>query len=83
MAEAGAPAFILLAAFLLYLGWPPADVEIDTKRRHFVHDFMPAATIAVIVLSLAQFPLQLAATSTTFSFLAGLCVAWRSDESGD
>ena len=37
---------------------------------------MPLAA-GFFVLTLAQFPLQLAATVTTYLFLAALCFSWR------
>lgn len=78
-AEAGLPAWILyiaalglLASASLRRGDVPAGERAQIARLLA----LPLAA-AFFVLTLAQFPLQLAATVTTYLFLASLCLAWR------
>ena len=78
-AEAGVPAWLLYIAAL--------GVLASTSLRRGAVSAGPRGEIARLlamplaagffVLTLAQFPLQLAATVTTYLFLAALCFSWR------
>lgn len=79
-AEAGVPAWLLFIgalSFLARVSWRSRALN-DTRGRFA---FATAAPIAVTisVLTLAQFPMQLAATQVTLLWIAAACGAWSGD----
>lgn len=82
-AEAGLPAWLLYMAALTYLGTrtfvKPASGGRDARHSVARLLALPLA-IAFAVLTLAQFPLQLAATRTMFLFIAAISISWRAPD---
>lgn len=80
-AEAGFPGWILYMTALSWLGsrsFAKGASGIDDERVSLARTLALPLAVAFGVLTLAQFPLQLAATRVTILFLAALCVAWSS-----
>jgi O-antigen ligase len=77
LAETGFPGYaIFLTALALlasrsFLRGPPRD-----ERERFGRMFALPATVALGVLALAQFPLQLTAPMVTLIYLSALCFTW-------
>jgi O-antigen ligase len=80
MAEAGIPAYLILAAFLIYIGRPRRASADESTRAAAARHLLPAATLSLAVLSLASFPLQLAATLVNYCFVGGLAFGWLQDD---
>jgi O-antigen ligase len=78
LAESGLPGYVLYLASLAGL----ASISFrrrdgpEGERRRFARLFALPFAAAFATLTLAQFPLQLAATAVTCLFLAAICVAW-------
>lgn len=80
-AEAGLPGYLLFLsaiALLLYRPAPP-DTKSDrlvTPRRRFARALRWPLAVAILVVCLAQFPLELAAPRLVLLSLGALCVTW-------
>jgi len=78
-AESGLPGYLLyLAAIALCAGWPKRIVDGD-EIRAFAHALRwPLATL-VFVISIGQFPLELAAARLMLLTLGAICLTWDRD----
>jgi O-antigen ligase len=78
LAESGLPGYVLYLVSLAGL----ASISFrrrdgpESERRRFARLFALPFAAAFATVTLAQFPLQLAATAVTSLFLAAICVAW-------
>lgn len=82
-AETGFPGWILYMTALFWLGsrsFAKGSSSIEDERASLARILALPLAVAFGVLTLAQFPLQLAATRVTILFLAALCVAWSSHD---
>ncbi len=84
LAETGLPGYLLFLGALLFvarlsfkhLGDAPAE------RTRFVTAFAFPSTVALVVLALAHFPLQLTSHMVPAVYLSALCVAWKGLDAG-
>jgi O-antigen ligase len=83
MAEAGIPAYVLLLGALVRLGAVTIRgrrAENRDARRRFARLLGLPLAVSTFVLMLAQFPLQLAASSVALLFAAAMCWTWSQDD---
>lgn len=76
-----------LPGYLLFLAASAILAAITLRRRHAVEDESPRhafsrvlalpLALAFLIVTLAQFPLELAATTSVLLHLAALCCGWR------
>jgi O-antigen ligase len=79
-AVAGLPAYALFIVSIVMLARLSRIRGDDGDvRRRFVHSFALPSAVAFATLTLAQFPLETAASATTIFYFAGLTVAWSTD----
>jgi O-antigen ligase len=81
LAETGVPGWLAVMGGILLVGalsYTRFAGPIDERSRLARLLAMPFAT-SIVIMMLAQFPLQLAAPAYTFMVIAGACVAWSSD----
>jgi hypothetical protein len=77
MAETGLPGYLLLLAALVQwasLTFRPRGT--GDSRAEFARLLSLPLAVTLFVLMLAQFPLQLAAPTVAFTYLAAICCAW-------
>jgi O-antigen ligase len=79
LATTGVPGYLLFLAALWQLARVSFDAHADgDTRTRFARRFAFPAAAAFVVLTLAQFPLELSAPTLQALFFAALTVAWRS-----
>lgn len=82
-AETGAPGLLLLIATLVVFGKPPRpgneSPPEESTTRALAAQLRPALATSIAILMLAQFPLQLASTSVTILYAAGLFMGWSAE----
>jgi len=82
LAEAGVPAYLLFLAGLTWWSLPsfqrstPGAMALPDVRDHFLRISSLPFAASAFILSLAQFPLHLAAVINSWLFLAALRAAW-------
>lgn len=86
MAVTGLPGYAILAAVLIFVArrsWlvrKTRRLVVEEALRHaFVYAFAFPLAAATAVLMLAQFPLELAASTVTLLAAAAFCVGWSDD----
>lgn len=82
LAEGGIPALILLFAAFGLIGTLSFRSDPEPDRSRFVRKSALAFAGATLVLSFAQFPMQLAAAIVTLAFVAGLLFGWSHESIG-
>jgi O-antigen ligase len=75
LATTGLPGYALLLAALWRLGMHTAGSQ-DDRRQRFVRLFAAPAAVGIATLTLGQFPLELAAPTSSILYFAALMVAW-------
>lgn len=78
LAEAGAPAYLLFLFAIWLMARPslgPPDAD-PAPRARFAGILAFPLAVSFFVLTLTQFPLQLAAPTVAFLFFAAACLAW-------
>jgi O-antigen ligase len=82
MAVTGLPGYAILAVVLIVVGrrsWLVRKTRRDSARHAFVYACSFPLAAATAVLMLAQFPLELAASTATLLVAAAFCVGWSDD----
>jgi len=84
-AESGAPGYALLLAVFFVAGTAPRRLQSKPQRleRRFAAAFLPPFAVAVFVVMLAQFPMELAAPRLMILTFGGLALTWLRREDGD
>jgi O-antigen ligase len=79
LAEGGLPAYAIFLAALIILASPLRrglrSEEVGAKRA-FARELRLPLALSVLVLALAQFPLQIAAPRMVIFYFAALCMTW-------
>jgi hypothetical protein len=83
LAETGLPGYALMLASLIVLATGSFRRRVpepeEDRRRELVRVLSMPLAVSLAVLSLAQFPLHLAASLMQYAYIAGLLRAWRHD----
>jgi O-antigen ligase len=82
MAVTGLPGYAILVAVLIFVArrsWLVRKTRLDSPRHSFVYAFSFPLVAATAVLMLAQFPLELAASTVTLLAAAAFCIGWSGD----
>jgi hypothetical protein len=85
LAVSGIPGWLILIASLSFLGslsFRRGVRDTSDVRRAFALSYSLPLAVGVTVLMIAQFPLELAASTMSMLYGAALCTAWRPDISG-
>jgi hypothetical protein len=85
LAVSGLPGWVILLGSLTFLGSLSFRRGVGTTndvRRVFARSYSLPLAVGVAVLMIAQFPLELAASTVSMLYGAALCTAWRPDASG-
>lgn len=80
LAVAGAPGALLLVGTLVFLGSLTFSHRSDghqDPRREFSRLYSLSLAIGIAFVMVAQFPLELAASTTSILFGAAMCTAWK------
>lgn len=80
-AETGLPGLLLFWAALAMVGALALRRTSSSPRSAFSELCGPSVAASLFVMTLAQFPLQLAASAATLVVISGLCFAWSSADS--
>lgn len=81
LAEAGAAGYLLYWAFIGLVAGQSLRVSGTSSYQKFVRNFAFPGCLALFVLSLGHFPLQLTSTTVPAIYLAAICFTWgESDE---
>jgi hypothetical protein len=75
LATTGLPGYALLLVALWRLGIHSAGPQADRKQR-FVGLFAAPAAVGIATLTLGQFPLELAAPTSSILYFSALVIAW-------
>jgi O-antigen ligase len=81
LAEAGIPAYLLFLGAAIVIGRQSAIVDRESGRpqrvtRQFARDLALPLVVAMFLVTMTQFPLQIAASRLMFLYFAGLCMTW-------
>jgi len=81
LAEAGIPAYLLFLGALVVIGRRSAILDDESERsrhvtRRFARSLAMPLVVATFLLTMTQFPLQLAAPRLMFLYFGALCMAW-------
>lgn len=79
MAESGVPGYVLFVGFLAGIWRSVRNADGTSARATFAKKVAGPLTIGLMVLALAQFPLQIAATRHLLITIAGVALGWRRD----
>ena len=80
LSETGAVGYLIFAAALVYLASRSfrrrSDEDVETDRARFARLFAFPFAAAFAVVALAQYPMQLAASTAIYLFLIAMTVSW-------
>lgn len=80
LAETGLPGYLIVLALILSIARGSRGPKPeDDDRARLAHGLALPFVVLLMVVMLAQFVLQLAATAVAFAVIAAVCIAWRRD----
>jgi O-antigen ligase len=81
LAEAGIPAYLLFLGAVIVIGRASASADDESGRpkqltRRFARDLAMPLVVTMFLMTMTQFPLQIAAARLMFLYFGALCLAW-------
>lgn len=81
LAESGIPAYLLFLGAIIVIGRASATPKDESGRprqltRRFARDLAMPLVVTMFLMTMTQFPLQIAAGRLMFLYFGALCMAW-------